>query len=308
MTSALPLGLTMSAAFAAVWSAGCGANFHEDDDRDDRRQWGQVSLPEAWCSGDGDGAIDLDEVVVEPEIQVSATFTVNGSGTTVLLDQPGGFEEDGVRVWDLSFVQPDSDVLTSVGPRSLGGRWYEGSYPAEAFDALLDGPAGMMGIYRLDEAEEALMLLGVASQEEGDYLVYDPPVPLLRYPLADGDAWTPEDAAAEGVVGGEIYPQDLGDEGTVHLMHTYDVEVDGAGVVRLPVGDIDVLQVRIEHRQEAYNSIAGLFAADSSLATMYVAECVGVVARLRSLPDEVAPDFDVANEVLRLGFDPEMMP
>lgn len=307
MSSVLPRGLTAFAAFAAGWSVGCGANFHEDDDHDDRQQWGQVALPEAWCSGDGDGVIGLDEVVVEPDLQVSATFTVNGPGTTALLDQPGGVEEDGVRVWDLSFVEPDRDDVTSVGPRSLGGRWYEGLYPADAFDALLDGPAGMMGIYRLDEGDQALMLLGVASQEEGDYLVYDPPVPLLRYPLADDDAWAPEDAAAEGVVAGESYPQDLGDEGTVYLVHTYDVEVDGAGVVRLPVGDVDVLRVRIEHRQEAYNSIAGLFAADSSRATMFVAECVGVVARLRSLPDEVAPDFDEASEVLRLGFDPEMM-
>jgi len=288
--------------------AGCGANFPEDGDPDDRVQWGQQDLPGAWCAGDADGVIDIDEVVVAPDLQVSATFTVNGAGTIAALEAPGGFEEDGEWIWDIGEVEPGRDELVTVGPRSLVGRWYEALYPEDAFDALLDGPAGMMGIYRLDEADGALILLGVASREEGDYLVYDPPVPLLTYPLADGDAWTPEDAAAEGVVAGESYPQDLGDEGTVFLVHTYDVTVDGTGVIRLPAGDIDVLRVRVEHRQEAYNSIAGLFAADASRATMFVAECLGVVARLRSLPDEVAPDFDEATEVLRLGFDPEMMP
>jgi len=286
---------------------GCGANFHEDPERDDRREWGQESLPEAWCVGDGDGVIDSDEVVVAPEVGVTVAFTVNTAD--VVLEEPGGATSGDSDVeWDLSPVAPGMDELLWIGPSSIADRWYAEHFPIDAFDALLDGPSRTMGIYRLDEEEDALNLLGVASEQEGgDVLVYDPPVPLLRYPLADGDAWTPEDAAAEGVVDGEVFPQDLGADGTVYLVHTYDVAVDGAGVARLPAGDLDVLRVRIEHRQEAYNSIAGLFAADSSRATLFVAECLGVVARLRSQPDEVDADFVDATEVLRLGFDLELL-
>lgn len=290
-------------------TVGCDANFYEEPVDDDRREWGGQALPTAPCSGSRDGVIGFDELMVDPDAAIVASYVVNGAGATVLLDQPGGFEEtDGRFTWDLSGVDADADEVVSVGPSALEGRWYEPHFPADAFDSLLDGPSRMMGVYRLDADESALLLLGIAAEEPGDYLVYDPPVPMLRLPLGDGDSWIAADAVAEGIVGGETYPQDLGIDGVVSLVHTYSVEVDGAGVIHLPVGDLDVLRLRVEHRQEAHNSIAGLVAADSSRATLFVAECLGVVARLRSLGDEVDPDFDEAVEVLRLGFDEELMP
>lgn len=288
---------------------GCDANFYEDPVDDDRREWGTQALPAAPCIGDRDGVIAFEELMVDPDAAILAAYAVNGADTTVLLDEPGGLEEaDGRFTWELSGVDAVVDEVVSVGPRALQGRWYETHFPSDAFDSLLDGPSRMMGVYRLDEDESALLLLGIAAEEPGDYLVYDPPVPMLRLPLGDGDAWAADDTLAEGTVGGEAYPQDLGIDGVVSLVHTYSMEVDGAGVIELPVGDLDVLRLRVEHRQEAHNSVAGLVAADSSRATLFVAECLGVVARLRSLGDEVDSDFDEAVEVLRLGFDEELMP
>lgn len=287
------------ALIAVVALLGCDANFYEDPVDDDRRQWGGQELPAAPCVGDGDGVVGYDEVMVDPDAGILAAFVVNQPDTTV------GLTGDA---WDLSGVAPEFDEVLSIGPAALTDRWYAEHFPADAFDSLLDAPSGMMGVYRLDDGESALMLLGIASQDPGEYLVYDPPVPMLRYPLADGDTWSSGDATAEGSVGGETYPQDLGIDGVVSLIHTYSMEVDGEGALGLPIGDLDVLRVRVEHRQEAHNSVAGLVAADSSRATLYVAECLGVVARLRSLPDEVEPDFTEATEVLRLGFDEELMP
>ncbi len=278
---------------------GCDANFYEDPVDDDRREWGGQDLPAAPCVGDGDGIVGYDEVMVDTDSTLLAAFVVNQPDTTVGLE--GGS-------WDLSGVVPEFDEVISVGPATLTDRWYAEHFPADAFDTLLDSPSGMMGVYRLDDAGSALMLLGIASQAPGEYLVYDPPVPMLRFPLADGDAWSSADATAEGSVGGETYPQDLGIDGVVSLIHTYSMEVDGVGALSLPIGQLDALRVRVEHRQEAHNSVAGLVAADSSRAILYVAECLGVVARLRSLPDEAEPDFTEATEVLRLGFDEELMP
>lgn len=290
-------------------AVGCDANFYEDPVDDDRREWGGQELPAAPCVGDRDGVVAFDELMVDPDAEILAAYVVNAADTTVLLDEPGGLEGTGGRfTWDLSGVDVAADEVVSVGPRALVGRWYEAYFPADAFDSLLDGPSRMMGVYRLDADESALLLLGIAAEEPGDYLVYDPPVPMLRLPLGDGDAWTADDALAEGTVGGETYPQDLGIDGVVSLVHTYSMEVDGAGVIQLPVGDLEVLRLRVEHRQEAHNSVAGLVAADSSRATLFVAECLGVVARLRSVGDEAQPDFDEAMEVLRLGFDEELMP
>jgi hypothetical protein len=300
MRAELPLSLMLTLV------VGCEANFHEDPERDDRVEWGTADLPEATCFGDGDGVIGVGELMVDPDLGMGTYLTVNRGGTTVTLADPAGDDGGSELVWDLSAVDPETDELLRVGPAPLDGLWYEPHFPADTFTALLDGPADLYGVYQLDDDE--LRLLGIATALEGDHLVYDPPVVLLRVPMAAGDAWTPDDAEAVGVVDGEVFPQDLGDEGVVSLVHTYDVEVDGEGTVRLPFGDLPVLRVRVAHRQEAYNSIAGLFAADASRMTLFVSECLGVVARLRSVPDEVDPDFTEATEVMRLGFDPEMLP
>ncbi len=310
MTPRRPLAGLAAALIGGVlaWCGGCDANFFEDPDPDDRTEWGTHDLDEAWCVGNGDGEITFDEVVAAPELGIASFFTVNVGGSTAVWDEPSGFEgNDGVWTWDLSATDPAADELLSVGPQALSGLWYESYYPADAFTALLDGPSRMWGVYRLDPDVQALMLLGVAAEDPGDVLVYDPPVPSLRFPLADGDAWSAEDAEAVGVVDGEAYPQDLGPEGIVTLIHTYDHEVVGAGRVMLPIGDLDVVRLQVIHRQEAYNSIAGLFAADSFRATLFVSECLGVVARVRSTTDEVDPEFQDATELLRLGFEPELL-
>jgi len=269
-------------------------------------EWGTSDLPEAGCFGDGDGVIDAAELRVEPELGLATYLTVNGPGTTVVLEDPAGTDEGAGPVWDLAAVDPDRDELIRVGPTALDGLWFEVHFPVDAFAALLDAPADVYGVYRLEE--DGLLLLGIATGDPGDHLVYEPPVPLLQLPLADGDAWTADDADCVGVVGGQPYPEDLGDEGVVSLVHTYDVQVDGEGTVRLPFGDVPALRVRVAHRQEAYNSLAGLFAADAWRMTFYFAECLGMVARVRSTPDEVEPDFAEATELMRLGFDPEMLP
>jgi hypothetical protein len=307
-TTALLGGLLT--AVAGCGAAGCGANFYEDPERDDRVQWGQTALPAAPCAGDGDGLITLDEFMVDPGVGITAWYTANRGGSEVVLDDPAGVDVEGTWTWDLTASDPERDELLDIAPASLAGHWFEDRFDADgdAFATVLDGSSGMMGVYRLDAEGEALLLLGIASAVEGDVLVYDPPVPMLTFPLADGDAWTPDDAAAEGEVDGAVYPQDLGPDGEVTLVHTYAMEVDGEGVLRTHLGDLPVLRVRVSHRQEAYNSLAGLFAADSSRATLFVSECLGVVGRLRTPPHEVEPDFDVASEVLRLGYAPEVMP
>ena len=115
-------------------------------------------------------------------------------------------------------------------------------------------------------------------------------------------------AEAEGLVDGEEWPQDLGASGVVSLVHRWTFSVDAAGTAVLPGADLPVLRQRLVLRTEAYNSIAGLFAADSQRVTFLVAECLGTVARLRSEVDELDPDFTRTTEILRFGLAAELLP
>jgi len=268
--------------------------------------WGQTPLPQAACVGDGDGVFERNEVVLAADAGVEVAYLVNAPGSEVAVPEPGGRQVDGAWVFELAPAPADSDAVLILGPRPLAGHWLEASFPGGEFVASLDAAAGLLGIYRL--ASDGLYLQGIASEEEGPtVLAYAPEVLVLPTPMAVGDSWAVE-AAAEGVVDGDTYPADLGPDGVVSLVHRWSFDVDAFGTAVLPAGPLDVLRQRSVLQAEAHNSAAGLVASDVQRADVYVAECVGVVARARSRIDEPDVDFAVATELLRFGLDPELRP
>ena len=113
---------------------------------------------------------------------------------------------------------------------------------------------------------------------------------------------------AEGSADGYDWPQDLGLGGVTSLRHRWVVSVDGHGSALLPAAELAVLRVRLDVQVEAWNSLWGLLESESFRVDLFVAECLGVVARFRSLPDEPDPDFEQAVELIRLGLDPDLLP
>ncbi len=270
----------------ALLIAGCGAP--PSTPGEERGTWGTDPLPRASCVGDGDGVIDAGELQAAGDLDLHATFAVTaGEG-----DRPAD-------PWDLDPPTGPDDRLVDLGPRPPSSFWFGDRYPGADFAALLDAATRTWGLHALDE--EGLWLLGLAGEDEGDTaLAYDPPVLLVPTPLEPGDAWSVA-AAAAGLADGLAFPRDLGPDGVVTLVHRWSFEALDVGDVRLPLGTLEALRVRATVATEAHNSAAGLVASDVQRVDLYLAECLGLVGRVRSRIDEPAQDFVAATEILRLG-------
>lgn len=269
----------------------------------DRSDVGQEPLPAATCVGDGDGVIRADEVpAVDLSLGIRSAFLVAPSGSTL----PADWADDD---WDLTVESlPVEAGSTQVfgGPEPLDGAWFADRFPDAQWQAVIDWSTGTRGVFARDGDD--VVLLGIASTTSNHTaLAYAPPVPMFALPMAVGDDWEVA-ADAAGLADGEVYPQDLGANGVVSLVHRWTFSIDAAGPARLPGADLPVLRQDLVLRTEAYNSIAGLFAADAQRAVFLVAECLGTVARIRSTPDALDPDFLETTEILRFGLDPELLP
>jgi len=260
---------------------------------DDRESWGTLPLPAATCVGDGDGVIEAGEIA-PPEFSLHARFVVNRPGVEV-------------AVTDRWAPTVDAEgLMLDLAPQAMDAQWYAPRFPDAGFAGLLDSTEGTWGAWAL--GEDGLALLGLATEDSGDTaLRYSEPVLTIPLPMAVGDTWQ-HDVDAEGVVAGEPVPRDLGADGVISVVHRWGFSVEERGVLAAPLGDLDTLRVRATVSTELHNSSAGLIASDVQRVDLYVAECLGVVGRVRSRIDEPNPDFDVAVEVLLAGIVPELLP
>jgi hypothetical protein len=226
--------------------------------------------PPLACLPDRDGTITAAELPVV--IGAAATYWLTAEAPVALAGAAG---------WDLA-TESAADRLVEVGPAPLAGRWYAADFPAGQF--VLDAAGDLEAVYHLDE--RALWLHGLASREPAPpaartLLVYDAPVPVLRLPLALGDAWTATGAVSAGTLHGLAY---VGTD-------TYDVAVTGAGPLALPyVRFSPALKV---HTHVVVRPAAG-GVTTSRRQTSFLFECFGEIARAESRPDEPAEDFTTA--------------
>jgi hypothetical protein len=107
---------------------------------------------------------------------------------------------------------------------------------------------------------------------------------MLRFPLAEGAAWTTE-AAVTGVSLG--LPATYGER--------YESAVDARGELVTPYGTFPVLRVRT-----TLTRTVGLVPTVTR-SFAFVSECFGTVATVRSNPGEAALEFTQAAEVRRLA-------
>lgn len=219
-------------------------------------------LPE--CLPNRDGAITAAELPVA--IGVTASYYVS--------------KNVAIAQWDLDEERASDDVI-ALGPAALGTQWFAPEFPAGEF--YVDG-----GVYH--QTDEALFLDGLVSETESPktLIKYTAPVPVLRFPVADGDSFTATGAIAQGTIMG--LPFNGQDELTV--------EVAGEGRIDLPyVRFSPTLRVRthVIRRPSSGTPVT------SRRSQLYLFECFGEVARAESVLDEPNPDFTMAASLRRFA-------
>jgi len=233
------------------------------------------------CTANGDGVIADDEFVARPGL--AALYLASPPDEAVAVDLAGAPAGGAAQSWDLrSAAFGSTEVVESLLDPTES--WYASSFPEATYASLLDRSSGTLAVFRREPGR--LLLLGLASQQRDlTLLVYEEPVEAFRFPLRVGDRWSAE-TRTTGTLGG--FPTSL----TIR----YHFTVDAAGTVRLPAGDVPVLRQRLESVQQ----VEGAAYAISRRTVLFVAECLGAVARVLSPINEPAEDFSPATEVVRL--------
>jgi hypothetical protein len=238
----------------------------------------QPELPS--CVPDRDGQITADELPIAYGATVSYYASPPGVTRPVALGATN-------RVWDLSKEESD-DVELALGPAALKDQWYAASFPAGEFS--VDGGGGLDGIYHQDD--QALWLDGTASQSPTPatrtLIRYTQPIAVLRFPIADGDAFTTLAMIPDGVVSG------------LPFIGTDEVSVEVFGD-----GRVDVPYVRFSPAMQVRTLVTRKPSTGTPVVTrrnaIFLFECFGEVARAESRQDEPSAEFTQAAYLRRFA-------
>ncbi len=251
------------------------------------------------CQGDNDGELTINELTAL--MGAVASFTQSLPGTSVNVPDPAGIWDDSCDCtrWDFSGDTP-GDGLVYDGVLEPQGFWFADLIPGGDFVQSFEG--GILGVYSLKT--DGLYLVGLASEQEGlTALKYAPPVRLLALPMSLGDSWSTTASQAEGLYEGETYPLDTGFTGILSVEHSFYGKAYRKGYLTVPAGEFPVWRVLVDVTMEVRNSLSlvPVYASHRKIA-LFMAECTGLVARLRSQEDELSDFFTSATEYRRLGY------
>jgi hypothetical protein len=233
------------------------------------------------CRPNNDGVIDRSELTFV--VGLGASYLVNPPGTVVGFD-PAGQLLEGATEWDFSSTAGER---AAVKLEPIAGTWFAKHFPKGTFAAGADIKAETLQVLSLDQGQ--LLLLGLASrQPDSTLMIYDTPIPSLRFPLRLGDTINARSTVTDGKLNGmPIATED-----------TYDIKVDAQGTVRLPSLKLQrSLRVSIAVQSKA---VGGVRRGVRQLQWFH--ECYGEVVRAVSQADEPAPEFGTATELRRLTY------
>lgn len=230
------------------------------------------------CSPDDNGTITAAEVPLGPGF--SAKFKVSSAAT---FDTTGDIQGDGTRLWDFTpMLTGDHTVLAET--LSIDGAWYANDFAGATYATRLSDSADLLGVFEV--TPDALLLRGVVSPEDSftaTNLSYDPPVPVLAFPMKEGDVWETT-STVTGLASGvfSVYTE------------TYSSEVDATGKATTPFAEFPVLRVGT-----GLTRVVGGFVT-TTRTYAFVTECFGSIATVVSQTNELSPEFTSAAEVRRL--------
>ncbi len=228
------------------------------------------------CGFNGDGVIDREEFPI-----------VVGLGAPYLVGSDSSFDTRGDEMdpltWDFEAEQ-NGDRRVQMELQASNGWWAE-HFSEATYVSRLSAEEEVLGVFRATDS--ALLLLGLVSVDEGllaTRLTYDPPVTVLQFPLELGVAWE-TDSTVSGPFGGVL---SLFNE-------RYTSQVDKVGVARTPYADFEVLRVNTE----LVRTVG--FLTTVIRTQLFVTECFGTVAMVRSQDNETESEFALVSEIRRLS-------
>lgn len=229
------------------------------------------------CLPQGDGRVTRAEVPIAPGLQ--ATFLV---ASDVDFDTRGDAQA-AVR-WDLeqSFAGDSKVLVTTLDPVDT---WYGPLFPTATYATRLAEGQDLLGVF--EAKDDGLYLLGVVSPEDGLFrteLTYDPPARLMAYPLELDTSWT-STSSVSGLSSGVL----------TFASETYEGLVDARGVLSTPFADFDALRVVLT--LDRWVGAALYF----DVSQLFVTECFGTVATLRSEAYVSGPEMTTVGELRRLS-------
>lgn len=231
-----------------------------------------------FCTPNRDGVIERDEVTLQAGL--NAKFRVSTQATF----DSAGEEIDGQTVWDMS-GDFTGDMLTVVELQRPDDYWFASDYSSATYVSRLGANADLLGIFEVTDL--GLLLLGVASPESGftsTKLSYDPPVEVLKFPIAEDSLWQTEsdvNGTALGVI--SFYSE------------KYTTRSAGSGLLKTPFADFPVTRLRVELERTV-----GLLTT-TVRQYVFVSECFGTVATIRSADNEPDLEFDSPAEIRRIA-------
>jgi hypothetical protein len=233
--------------------------------------------PPAGCTGNNDGKIDRSELAFP--LGVPVTFIIQ-SGSVAM--NPNGDQQGGQTVWDLSNATGSPTSFTLAPPAG----WYAPHFPDARYVAPMDAQATNLGLFTVTDG--ALLNYGYASQSQNTTLaVYDHPLALVQFPIADGQSYTQQGTIWNGTFNGipfsslDIYRIQTGPVGTLVLPN-----------LRLP----NTIRVRTDLSQSLPGGLT-----QTHIQYSFFHECLGEVARMTSNADELNANFQTGAELRILG-------
>jgi hypothetical protein len=233
---------------------------------------------ERLCSPDHDGVVTRAEVPLRAGLRANFRIAENATVSTM------GTTSGGARTWDYSGAYSgDRDELVELLEPA---GWWAADFPTATHAARVSASSDNLGVFQI--TDDALLLLGVVSPEAGltqTRLVYDPPVTVLAFPIAEGNTFTTTSSVTGQAVG-------------VLAAYTeeYTSIVDASGTLVTPFGETAALRVRTEMTRTS-----GFATLTSQRQFTFVAECFGIAAVLVSNAFETNVEFTTASEIRRLS-------
>jgi hypothetical protein len=234
----------------------------------------------ACASGDA-GVLTHDDVPLAAGL--SATFRI---ATNETIDTAGTDNGDGTKTWDFSgaLASDQNQIVSTLSPT---GTWWASSFATATYATTLSSTATTLGVFNY--GANALTLVGVVSPTSDGFtetkLTYATPIPILDFPLHNGQTWTTT-STVSGTLSGvaSFYTEE------------YDSSVDAIGTVKTPYGSFAALRV---------NTLLTQASVSKTRTYAWVTGCFGTVAKATSATTTTgtAPgeNFTQAAELERLA-------
>lgn len=238
-----------------------------------------------------DGVIESGEAMfqagVEADYRVSSSVSPFDSAGTC---------NGSVCTWD--FVALNASTKDEkVRNAPLQDQWFahEAEFANATYASLL-GPVTIgvctyveYGVYRLEG--DALLLVGLVSETDDLYartkLVFEPAVPVLKFPLQKGAAWSVDTVATGRICDSALEYQ---------IDQTYSFDVDKSGTLKVPAGDYSALRVNMLMERKV-----GVGVTSTKQRThLFVSPCAPTLARIVGPDGSDAAEFQQAELARRL--------